>query len=160
MSISPGDRDPQGDAQPASRQPAATQPEPEAQAQAQAESQSQPQSSADAAPQPEPDFVETLEDADEEIVIRRSPRYLNFILLGALLGAIVAFVLTLVFPENPDYSRIQVFGFLLLVCGVIGIALLSLVAILLERTVGRREMRARADKLGARIPPHEPEGNA
>lgn len=142
MSISPGDRDPQGDAQP--------QPAPAA----------QPAPAQAPAPQPEPDFVETLEDADEEIVIRRSPRYLNFILLGALLGAIVAFVLTLVFPENPDYSRIQVFGFLLLVCGVIGIAVLSLVAILLERTVGRRLMRARADKLGARIPPHEPEGNA
>ena len=154
MSISPGDRDPQGDVSPAAPQPPAAQPD----AQPQAAAQAQP--TAAAAAQPEPDFVETLEDADEEIVIRRSPRYLNFILLGALLGAIVAFVLTLVFPENPDYSRIQVFGFLLLVCGVIGIALLSLVAILLERTVGRREMRARADKLGARIPPHEPEGNA
>ena len=152
MSISPGDRDPQGDLSPAAPQPPAAQPN--AQAQAAAQPAQAP------APQPEPDFVETLEDADEEIVIRRSPRYLNFILLGALLGAIVAFVLTLVFPENPDYSRIQVFGFLLLVCGVIGIALLSLVAILLERTVGRRLMRARADKLGARIPPHEPEGNA
>ena len=152
MSISPGDRDPQGDMSPAAPQPPAAQPN--AQAQAAAQPAQAP------APQPEPDFVETLEDADEEIVIRRSPRYLNFILLGALLGAIVAFVLTLVFPENPDYSRIQVFGFLLLVCGVIGIALLSLVAILLERTVGRREMRARADKLGARIPPNEPEGNA
>ena len=152
MSISPGDRDPQGDLSPAAPQPPAAQPN--AQAQAAAQPAQAP------APQPEPDFVETLEDADEEIVIRRSPRYLNFILLGALLGAIVAFVLTLVFPENPDYSRIQVFGFLLLVCGVIGIAVLSLVAILLERTVGRREMRARADKLGARIPPHEPEGNA
>jgi len=152
MSISPGDRDPQGDLSPAAPQPPAAQPDVQPQAAA--------QPAQAPAPQPEPDFVETLEDADEEIVIRRSPRYLNFILLGALLGAIVAFVLTLVFPENPDYSRIQVFGFLLLVCGVIGIALLSLVAILLERTVGRREMRARADKLGARIPPHEPEGNA
>jgi hypothetical protein len=152
MSISPGDRDPQGDVSPAAPQAPAAQPD--AQPQAAAQPAQAP------APQAEPDFVETLEDADEEIVIRRSPRYLNFILLGALLGAIVAFVLTLVFPENPDYSRIQVFGFLLLVCGVIGIALLSLVAILLERTVGRREMRARADKLGARIPPHEPEGNA
>ncbi|WP_083709998.1 hypothetical protein [Leifsonia sp. ALI-44-B] len=152
MSISPGDRDPQGDLSPAAPQPPAAQPDVQAQAAA--------QPAQAPAPQPEPDFVETLEDADEEIVIRRSPRYLNFILLGALLGAIVAFVLTLVFPENPDYSRIQVFGFLLLVCGVIGIALLSLVAILLERTVGRRVMRARADKLGARIPPHEPEGNA
>jgi hypothetical protein len=152
MSISPGDRDPQGDVSPAAPQAPAAQPD--AQPQAAAQPAQAP------APQAEPDFVETLEDADEEIVIRRSPRYLNFILLGALLGAIVAFVLTLVFPENPDYSRIQVFGFLLLVCGVIGIALLSLVAILLERTVGRRVMRARADKLGARIPPHEPEGNA
>ena len=153
MSISPGDRDPQGNAQQAAQQAAqqGQAPQPDAQQHA-----AQPAP----APQPEPDFVETLEDAYEEIVIRRSPRYLNFILLGALLGAIVAFVLTLVFPENPDYSRIQVFGFLLLVCGVIGIAVLSLVAILLERTVGRREMRARADKLGARIPPHEPEGNA
>ncbi|WP_445996474.1 hypothetical protein ACUWEX_12725 [Okibacterium fritillariae] len=158
MSIPPGDRDPQGDAQPASHDPGA--PLPDGHAEAPAQPQPAAPAAAAPAPQPEPDFVETLEDADEEIVIRRSPRYLNFILLGALLGAIVAFVLTLVFPENPDYSRIQVFGFLLLVCGVIGIALLSLVAILLERTVGRREMRARADKLGARIPPHEPEGNA
>jgi hypothetical protein len=68
-------------------------------------------------------------------------------LLGALIGAIVAFVLTLAFPENPDYGRLQVFGFLLLIGVAVGVALFSLLAILLDRVIGRKVHNVRADRL-------------
>lgn len=83
----------------------------------------------------------------ETVQVRRSPRYTNFMLLGALLGAVAAFILTLAFPENPDFSRLQVFGFLVLACVAIGVALLGFLAILLDRLVGRKVHNVRADRL-------------
>jgi hypothetical protein len=68
-------------------------------------------------------------------------------LLGALVGAIAAFVLTLAFPENPEFGRLQVFGFLLLIGLAVGVALFGLLAILLDRVVGRKVHNVRADRL-------------
>ncbi|GGE92288.1 hypothetical protein GCM10011313_14000 [Mycetocola zhadangensis] len=68
-------------------------------------------------------------------------------LLGALVGALAAFVLTLAFPENPEFGRLQVFGFLLLLCVPVGVALFGLLAIVLDRVVGRKVHNVRADKV-------------
>jgi hypothetical protein len=101
----------------------------------------------------EPNRPVTSARSSEEqgtVQVRRSPRYTNFMLLGALVGAIAAFVLTLVFPENPDFGRLQVFGFLLLIGLAVGVALFSLLAILLDRIVGRKVHNVRADRLEVR----------
>src|SRR6185312_5922379 len=45
-----------------------------------------------------------------------------------------------------SYSKGQVFGFLLLVCGTAGVALGGIVALVLEWTVGRRTRRVRVDR--------------
>ncbi|MDY7558013.1 hypothetical protein [Cryobacterium sp. 10C3] len=39
--------------------------------------------------------------------VRRSPRYLNFMIVGAVLGAVTALILTVGFPRRPnsDSSR-------------------------------------------------------
>lgn len=86
-------------------------------------------------------------DEPETVQVRRSPRYTNFLLLGALVGAVAALILTLAFPENPDFGRLQVFGFLLLVGLAVGVALFGLLAILLDRIVGRKVHNVRADRL-------------
>jgi hypothetical protein len=84
------------------------------------------------------------------VIVRRAPRYFNFMLLGAIVGALAAFILTVSFPENPQFGRLQVFGFLLLALVASGVGLSCLVAILLERFVGRAGSVAVADRLDGR----------
>jgi len=82
----------------------------------------------------------------ETAQVRRSPRFGAFMALGALLGVVVSLVLTFVFDGTDEkspftgfaYSQAQVFGFVALLCVPLGIALVGLLAVLLDRTVGRR----------------------
>jgi len=92
---------------------------------------------AEAEPEPEP--VQT------QVVVRRSPRYSHFMILGAVLGALAALILTFSFPANPTYDRGQVFGYLLLVGLAVGIGLGALVALILDRVVGRKGTSVIAD---------------
>ena len=91
-----------------------------------------------------PDPVAT-ETSSDTVMVRRAPRYGRFILLGAVVGAVVALILTFSFsgqPSSPN-SRSgstagQVFGFLLLLCGTIGAALGAVVALILDRVFAHR----------------------
>lgn len=91
-------------------------------------------------------------------LVHRSPRYFNFMLLGAVIGAIAAFVLTVAFPDNPDFGKTQVFGFLLLAGVAVGVALGSLVALILDR-LGRSRTVA-VDKVVEKVTPAEPASDA
>jgi len=79
--------------------------------------------------------------------VHRAPRYKNFMILGAIVGVVLALVLTLAFPDNADFSKAQVFGFLLLACLAAGVLLGSLAALVLDRTIGRRSHTVVADRL-------------
>lgn len=77
--------------------------------------------------------------------VRRSPRYAVFLVLGAALGVLTAMILTFAFFDERKqaangavYTAGQVFGFLALVGIAAGLLVGGLVAILLDRTVGRR----------------------
>ncbi|TFB53280.1 hypothetical protein [Cryobacterium tagatosivorans] len=83
------------------------------------------------------------------VTVHRSPRYFSFMIVGAVIGAILALVLTLTFPENPDFDRAQVFGFLLLAGVTLGVALGSLVALILDRLLRRTTAKVVADRLGS-----------
>jgi len=91
--------------------------------------------------------AETERTVEDAVVVRRAPRYVNFLLLGAILGVIAALVLTFAFPPEtqPDattvveYSAAQVFGFLLLFTIPAGVALGAVVALVLDRIGSRRE---------------------
>ncbi|MDY7542357.1 hypothetical protein KIV56_12235 [Cryobacterium breve] len=80
--------------------------------------------------------------------VRRSPRYLNFMIVGAVLGAVTALILTVGFPQTAEFGLLQVFGFLLLVGVVVGLALGALVAILIDRFTGRSVQTVVVDRLG------------
>ena len=98
------------------------------------------------------------ESAGESIVdkttvtVRRSPRFFNFMLLGALIGTIAALILTVVFPENAEFDATQVFGFLLLAFLTLGIALGAVVAIIIDRVSSRRGKTVVVDRLAAAGP--------
>lgn len=91
----------------------------------------------------------------DEIVearVRRSPRYGVFLALGAALGVLVAMILTFAIDSSARvadngavYSQGQVFGFLALVGIAVGLAVGGLVALLLDRIIGRRTRTVRVD---------------
>jgi hypothetical protein len=85
------------------------------------------------------------EVTSDAVTMRRAPRYGRFLTLGGALGAVVALALTMAFPENPDYDKGQVFGFLLLACGAVGVALGALIALLIDRAFARRAGSAVAE---------------
>jgi hypothetical protein len=82
-----------------------------------------------------------------EVRIRRSPRYLRFMGVGAVLGVIAALILTIAFPAVAQFSPTQVFGFLGLFLVVIGGALGAVVALLLDRAGSRRAKPALLERV-------------
>ena len=104
---------------------------------------------------PQPEEIATV--TEDAVRVHRSPRYFRFMLTGAILFAIVAVVLTFAFPENPTYDRGTVFGFLLAICVVVGVALGAVVALLLDRAATRRARTVQADRIDVRVPDGESE---
>jgi len=82
----------------------------------------------------------------ETVTVRRSPRYLRFFILGLIVGVIGALVLTVAFPIDAEYTVLQVFGFMLLITLSVGGALGLVVAIILDRTVGKRTITTQATR--------------
>lgn len=91
-----------------------------------------------------------LEEATTKV--HRAPRYTNFMLLGAIVGVICALVLTFAFPENPVYDRGQVFGFLVLACIAIGVALGCVFALVLDRILSKKAATVVIDRVGTQPP--------
>ncbi|MDF0512195.1 potassium transporter Trk [Agromyces sp. H3Y2-19a] len=103
---------------------------------------------------PEPQYE--TEATRDEVVVRRSPRYGVWMLAGAVVGVIVAFVLSFAFApteaqiaervqEDFTYDQGQVFGFLLLGGVAVGVALGALVALVVDRAMSRRVTHAVAE---------------
>ncbi|MGG7466067.1 hypothetical protein [Plantibacter sp. YIM 135347] len=113
-----------------------------------------------AAPAAEPAALPEETTVTEQVGIRRSPRYWRFAIIGLVVGIFAALILTVAFPPNPDFSLLQVFGFLLLVCGVLGTTLAILVSLILDRIVGRKIILVTADRVDVRPAPAAPTGAA
>lgn len=74
----------------------------------------------------------------EEVVIRRSPKYLAFMLAGIIVGILVALILTFAFPNYSDFTLIQIFGYILIFTGTIGGALGLIFALIFDRVWSKR----------------------
>jgi hypothetical protein len=92
---------------------------------------------------------------ESSVRVKRSPRYARFMIAGAVVFAVIALILTFAFPANPTYDRGAVFGFLLLLCGSIGVALGAVIALLIDRSANRRARTVVADRVTVSAP--EPE---
>ena len=70
--------------------------------------------------------------------VRRAPRYYRFLIFGLLIGGLVTLGVTWMFPEQPDFSRLQVAGLLAIFVLPIGAALGALAALVIDRVSRRR----------------------
>lgn len=73
-----------------------------------------------------------------DVLVRRSPRYVRFIAVGAALAIVITLVLTFAFPEQPNYSRPQVFGFVGIILVTVFVGISATIAIVIDRASGRR----------------------
>ncbi|WP_227497095.1 hypothetical protein [Planctomonas psychrotolerans] len=89
-------------------------------------------------PQPQP---------TAQVTIRRSPRYLRFMGVGAILGLVLALILTMTFEAGLDYTRTQIFGFLALLAVVLFGTLGGIVALVLDRVGSRRASTVEAERV-------------
>jgi steroid 5-alpha reductase family enzyme len=93
-----------------------------------------------------------MSQSEQEVVIRRSPRFLRFFVLGIILGIVIAMILTFAFPQTSQFTPMQVFGFLGLICGIVGGTLGLIFALILDRIWSSRTITTLAE--------HEVEGNS
>ncbi|WP_051973372.1 hypothetical protein [Cryobacterium sp. MLB-32] len=108
----------------------------------------------------DPDLSPESVIAADTLSVHRSPRYKNFMILGAAVGVALAVGLTVGFPGSADFTKAQIFGFLLLACLAVGVLLGGIVALVLDRVIGRRTHTVLADRLArddspAASGPHE-----
>lgn len=73
-----------------------------------------------------------------DLVVRRAPRVQVFLLGGALLGVVVALVVALLGPANPEFTVGSIFGYFVVVFGIVGVGVGALVWLLLDRRSRRR----------------------
>ena len=103
-------------------------------------------------------MTEHIEDHVERMRLRRAPKFSVFLVAGAALGLIVAMILTFAFNGTDDvspntglvYSQGQVFGFMLLVCIPVGLALAGIVALILDRRSSRHTRDVIVDHLSVK----------
>ncbi|GGI46227.1 hypothetical protein BCL57_001341 [Agromyces flavus] len=93
---------------------------------------------------PDAEHLET-ERTNDSVSVRRAPRYPAFIVAGIVLGAVLALVLTFAYPENGEFDRGQVFGFIVLWCAAFGAALGGVVALIVDRRLAKRRGSAVAE---------------
>lgn len=77
-----------------------------------------------------------------QITVRRAPKYVPFLILGALVGVGVAAFLAYGLPGNENWDPNSIFGFFLTLCAAGGAALGAIVALILDRLSIRRAQHA------------------
>ncbi|WP_019181511.1 hypothetical protein [Microbacterium yannicii] len=109
---------------------------------------------------------EHSQDHIESLRVRRAPKISVFLIAGAVLGVVVALILTFAFDGTSEvspntgvvYSQGQVFGFLTLVCVPIGLALAGVVALIFDRRSRQHTRQVTVDHESVHVDP-EPGSN-
>ena len=88
-----------------------------------------------------------------EVTVRRAPKYVPFLILGALVGAVAAAAVAYGLPGDESFDRGAVFGFFLVAFAAFGAALGAIAALLLDRRSVKRQERAIVEA----VPDSEPD---
>jgi hypothetical protein len=98
-----------------------------------------------------PAAPEAVDNADDEapyrdVTVRRAPKFVPFMAIGAVLGFIAAFVVAYTGPEDPTLTRESILGFFTISFALPGLLLGALVVLVVDRRSVRRAERARAER--------------
>ena len=88
-----------------------------------------------------------------EVNVRRAPKYVPFLILGALVGIAAAAVVAYTVPANPSFDAGAVFGFFMVLFAGGGAILGAVLALVLDRRSIRRQQRAVVEA----VPDSEPD---
>lgn len=80
---------------------------------------------------------------EAELTIRRAPKIPAFLIVGGGVGAMVTFILTALFPVDPQVGFAALFGYFALFGVTGGVLLGALVGLTLDRISTRRARTAR-----------------
>jgi len=89
--------------------------------------------------------------------IRRAPKYPAFMIVGGGIGAIVTFILTMLFPSDPNVGFAALFGYFALYGVTAGVVLGALLALFVDRFLLRRAKDATIELTVVEAPPVEGE---
>lgn len=92
-----------------------------------------------------------------EVTIRRAPRYVPFLIVGALVGVVAAAVVAYAMPGDATFDPGAVFGFFLVMFAAAGALLGALLALILDRRSVRRQERALVESVPDSEPDTDPE---
>ena len=81
------------------------------------------------------------------VSVRRAPRLYRFMAVGLVLGVLITLVLTFSFPEQEDFTRLQVLGFTGIFVVAIFVAIGALVALAIDRGSRRRARTVSAERV-------------
>jgi hypothetical protein len=88
-----------------------------------------------------------------EVTVRRAPKYVPFLILGALVGVAVAAVVAYGLPASESFDPGSVFGFFLVLFAAGGAILGAALALVLDRLSVKRQQRAVVEA----VPDSEPD---
>jgi len=93
--------------------------------------------------------VSTPQDRESEVRIRRAPKFAVFAILGAIIGVIVALILTAAFPIDETIGFGPTFGYFSIYGIVFGVLVACVIAVILDRVLARKAktLRASIDRL-------------
>lgn len=97
-------------------------------------------------------FLESPASGRRKVTVRRAPKYVPFLVLGALLGFALAAVLAYGVRGDESYDASTVFGFFLVPCAAGGAVLGAVVALVLDRLSLRRAQQAVVEAVPDSVP--------
>ncbi|WP_413318227.1 hypothetical protein AA0Z99_13515 [Agrococcus sp. 1P02AA] len=117
----------------------------------------------DSAAAPDGDRASRARRHDVEVRVRRSPRYGTFMAIGAVLGAVAAWVTAMVMPTPVDemgrvVDTTAVIGLVVVGGFVVGAGLGGLVAVIIDRSLAKRSTTLVAEQTDVEEPEATIEG--
>lgn len=92
---------------------------------------------------------------ESSVRVRRAPKYPAFIIVGGGLGAIAAYIVTSLFPVDPQTGFAATFGYFALYGITAGVVVGAVVAIVLDRVTLGRARTATAEQTTVEAAPVE-----
>ncbi|WP_258058734.1 hypothetical protein [Arthrobacter sp. B1805] len=84
--------------------------------------------------------------AYREVTVRRAPKFVPFMAIGAILGFLGALVVAYTGPADPTLTRESILGFFTVAFAIPGLLLAALLVLIFDRRSVRKAERARAER--------------